>query len=160
MPTQRQIYASFTDIEALFIERVHTLVWCNAATISTRNRPRSRIWHPIWEGSAGWLLTWRNTLKTRHLEHNPYVSLAYIADIARPVYVDCSALWKDDLEDKQHVWNLFETTPEPLGYQPGSIFERVDHLDLGLLQFIPWRIEVFDSPAKSSVWLAEEQPGQ
>lgn len=35
----------FADIEAEFIRRVHTMVWCTAATIDTRNRPRTRILH-------------------------------------------------------------------------------------------------------------------
>ena len=66
--------ASFSELEAEFIERVHRVVWCNVATIDTHNRPRSRILHTIWEGPVGWIATNRHTLKTKHLLHNPYVS--------------------------------------------------------------------------------------
>ncbi|HXV44531.1 MAG TPA: pyridoxamine 5'-phosphate oxidase family protein, partial [Anaerolineae bacterium] len=94
---------SFRDIEKEFIERVHSIVWCSVATVDTQNRVRSRILHPLWEGSTGWIITRRNSLKAKHLAHNPFVSLAYIADIAHPVYADCTAEWADDLESKQRV---------------------------------------------------------
>ena len=42
---------NFAEIEAEFIERVHTMVWCSAATVDRQGRPRSRILHPIWEGA-------------------------------------------------------------------------------------------------------------
>ena len=50
---------NFVDIEAEFIERVHSRVLCTAATIDTKQRPRSRILHPIWEGvnRLGWHLS-------------------------------------------------------------------------------------------------------
>ena len=85
--------SSFSEIEAEFIERIHRMVWCNVATIDTLNRPRSRILHPLWEGATGWITTRRNLHKAKHLAHNPYVSLAYIADLAKPVYVDCKTEW-------------------------------------------------------------------
>src|ERR1700716_3263768 len=96
--------ASFVEIEREFIERVHKMVWCNVATVDSRNRPRSRILHPMWEGATGWIATWRNTLKARHLENSQYVSLAYIVDVWNPVYVDCLATWNDDLDIKRRVW--------------------------------------------------------
>ena len=34
---------SFSAIETEFIDRVHNVVWCNLATIDTRNPPPSRI---------------------------------------------------------------------------------------------------------------------
>lgn len=45
----------FSTIEAEFVERVHKMVWCNAATIDSQQRPRSRILHPIWEALPGGL---------------------------------------------------------------------------------------------------------
>jgi hypothetical protein len=77
---------SFAEIETEFIRRVHTMVWCSMATMDTRNRLRSRILHPIWEVAVGWASARPHSLKAKHLAHNPYVSLAYIADIAKPVY--------------------------------------------------------------------------
>lgn len=51
---------SFSDIETEFIKRAHTAVWCSAATLDTTNRLRSRVLHPIWEGSTGWVATGRH----------------------------------------------------------------------------------------------------
>jgi general stress protein 26 len=144
--------SSFVEIEAEFIKRVHTVVWCNVATLDTENRPRSRILHPIWEGTTGWIATRRHSLKARHLAHSPYISLAYIADIARPVYVECTAEWADDMADKQRIWDMFLAVPPPLGYDPAPIFQSADHPDFGLLKLAPWRIEVADFPAQRQVW--------
>jgi hypothetical protein len=81
----------FAEIEAEFIQRVHAMVWCSMATLDTRNRLRSRILHPIWEGAVGWASARPHSLKAKHIAHNAYVSLAYIGDIAKPVYADCKA---------------------------------------------------------------------
>ena len=79
------IVSSFAEIEKEFIERVHKMVWCSLATLDTRNRVRSRILHPIWEGATGWAGSRRHSLKANHLAHNPYVSLEYISEPSRPV---------------------------------------------------------------------------
>jgi uncharacterized pyridoxamine 5'-phosphate oxidase family protein len=151
---------NFADIETEFIGRVHTMVWCSVATIDTHGRPRSRILHPIWEGNTGWIGTHRHSHKARHLEANPYVSLAYIQDVMKPVYVDCKAEWVDDLAQKQRVWDLFKNAPPPLGYDPAHDFIRPDHADFGLLRLMPWRIDLVSFPAPSfsegtKVWYRE-----
>ena len=140
---------NFADIEAEFIERVHTVVWCNVATIDSQNRPRSRILHPIWEGATGWIATNPDSFKAKHLTKNPYLSLAYVADITSPVYADCKAEWVDDVATKQRIWDLFKNTPEPLGYDPASFFGSVDAPGYGLLKLTPWRIDVVTFPAPS-----------
>jgi len=149
--------SSFAEIEDEFIERVHRMVWCSVATLDTRNRVRSRILHPIWERAAGWASSRRHALKEKHLAHSPYCSLAYISDVARPVYVDCTAEWADSAADKQHLWDLFETFPPPLGFDLGKIFKGVDDPEFGVLKFSPWRIELFDisAPKERRVWLSE-----
>lgn len=139
----------FSEIEAEFIKRVHTMVWCSAATVDTQNRPRTRILHPIWEGATGWIGTHRNSHKSRHLSNNPYMSLAYIAEIFKPVYIECRAEWVDDLEQKKRVWEMFKTAPEPLGYDPASTFGSPDHENFGLLRLTPWRIDLTSFPAPS-----------
>jgi hypothetical protein len=144
---------NFHELADEFIARVHSVVWCNMATVDPVGRPRSRIVHPIWEGPSGWIGTRRNSFKNQHLTHNPYVSLAYTADIARPVYVDCVAEWADAFADKQRVWELFATAPEPLGYDPAPFFIAADHPDFGLLKLTPWRIAVVtQSPPDAMVW--------
>jgi uncharacterized pyridoxamine 5'-phosphate oxidase family protein len=137
----------FSEMEAEFIERVHTMVWCNAATVDSKQRPRSRILHPIWESKVGWIGTNRNSHKSRHLDNNPYMSLAYIANIAQPVYVDCTAEWVDDITERQRIWDLFKGAPEPLGYDPAPIFGSIENF--GLLKLTPWRIDLTTFPAPS-----------
>lgn len=139
----------FSEIEEEFIRRVHTMVWCNVASNDAKHRPRSRILHPIWEGSTGWIGTHRNSYKSRNLEHNPYVSLAYITDVFKPVYADCNASWVDDLNEKVRIWNLFKNAPPPLGYDPATDFISPDHENFGLLKLTPWRIAIVTFPAPS-----------
>ena len=113
----------FSEIEAEFIKRVHTMVWCSAATVDVQGRPRSRILHPIWEGATGWVGTHRN--KARHLARNPYMSLAYITEIMKPVYVDCTAEWVDGLKTggasgicSRPRRRLWATTPRTISSAP------------------------------------------
>jgi hypothetical protein len=143
---------SFAEIEAEFIERVHRVVWCSAATVDSKNRPRSRVWHTYWEGQVGWIATRRQTLKTQHFARNPYVSLGYVGEVFRPVYVDCAVQWADDLADKERVWNLFKNAPPPLGYDPAPIFISPDHENFGILKLTPWRIELATPPEHRKVW--------
>ncbi|MBZ0293978.1 MAG: pyridoxamine 5'-phosphate oxidase family protein [Anaerolineae bacterium] len=147
----------FSEIESEFLERVQKMVWCSVATVDSRQRPRSRILHPIWEGKTGWIGTHRTSYKGRHIDHNPYVSLAYIADVANPVFVDCVAEWVDDPAQKQLVWDLFKNTPEPVGYDPAPIFGDLE--TFGVLKLTPWRIDLVTFPFESmatgtKVWRA------
>lgn len=143
---------SFHEIEPEFSERVLRVVWCNVATVDRQGRPRSRILHPIWEGATGWVITRRHSFKEKHLARNPYASLAYVAEIAKPVYVDCAVSWSDDPADKRRIWDAFKSAPAPLGYDPGTIFGSVDDLGCGLLRFDPWRVELGNFPGTPLVW--------
>jgi hypothetical protein len=152
MPDVRE----FADIEAEFTARVGRVVWCNMATMDAKGRPRSRIVHPIWEGALGWVGTHRGSFKNRHLGANSHVSLAYIADISRPVYVDCVAEWADDPLDKQRIWELFTSADAPLGYDPAPFFIAPDHPNFGVLKLTPWRVAIVtQSPPLALVWRNE-----
>ena len=140
---------NFSDIETEFLRRVRTMVWASAATIDAKGRPRSRILHPIWEGSTGWIATGRRTLKARHLDHNPYLSLAYIADVMNPVYVDCRISWEDDPAERRRVWDLIKSYPEPYGFDPAHDFVSPDNPAFGLLKLAPWRVDLVSFPAPS-----------
>jgi len=144
---------NFSDIEAEFIKRVHTMVWCAVATVDANGRPRSRVLHSIWEGSTGFIGTNPNSYKAKHLAHNPYVSLAYIADIAKPVYVDARTEWVNDMSERQRIWDLFKSAPLPLGYDPEPIFKNLD--GFGLLKLAPYRIQLDQFPAPSLIWRAD-----
>jgi len=152
---------SLLEIETEFIQRVHSMVWCSMATLDTKNRLRSRILHPLWEGATGWASARPQSLKAKHIAHCSYVSLAYVSDIARPVYVDCTAEWEFDSEKKKHVWELFETSPPPAGFDLGKIFKGLDDPEYGVLKFTPWRIELFDisDAVNRKVWLARSDAG-
>lgn len=142
------------DIEMEFRERAHSMVWCSFTTVDTLNRPRSRILHPIWENSTGWIATNRSSLKGHHLAHNPFISLAYIADPLKPAYAECTATWEADPECKKRIWDLFRSTPPPLGYDPAIIWHTVEHPEYGLLKLLPYRITLGNlaAPGESKVW--------
>jgi Pyridoxamine 5'-phosphate oxidase len=145
---------TFEEFEADFLERVNRMVWCNVATVDRQGRPRSRVLHPIWNGSTGWVGTFPDSFKVTHLEKNPYVSLAYVSDISKPVYADCVATWEDDLLVKLTVWNLFAAAPEPLGYDPSFIFGSHDDPRFGVLRMMPWRIQLDDiPPGTRRIWM-------
>ncbi len=143
---------SFSEIETEFIQRVHTVVWCSFATLDTQNRVRSRVLHPLWEGATGWIATRRHSPKEQQLAHNPHASLAYVADIVKPVYVDCLAEWDDTTASKERIWETFKAVAPPLGYDPALFFHSVDHPDYGLLRLTPWRIELFDATGETKIW--------
>ena len=90
---------AFEDLQEEFMARVRQAIYCALATIDRQNRPRSRIMHPIWEGPIGWVISWPESHKATHLARNPAVSLAYIADNEKPVYVDAIASWVEGSAD-------------------------------------------------------------
>ena len=144
--------ASFADVEEELLERVRRVVWCRAATVDTRGRPRSRAWHPIWEGKIGRIASMRHTLRTGPLDRNPYVSLSYLGDdVWKPVYIDCRADWDDTAAGEQRAWEMFLNTPPPVGYDPARIWNSLENPGFGVLKLEPWRIEIVDAPEESRV---------
>lgn len=154
--------ATFAHIKDEFLERVQGIVRCTAATVDTRGRPRSRIWHPIWAGRIGRIATNRNTLKTSHLANNPYLSLSYFdpQDPWRPVYIDCHAEWDETPEGKSRTWQMFVRAPAPVGYDPATIWNTPENPDFGVLVLYPWRIELVDAPGDSRVWRQQPHPNE
>lgn len=139
---------SFADIEEEFLRRVTQTVWCSMATVDRQGRPRQRIIHPIWEGSTGWIATGRHSLKEKHLARVPYVALSYWDQRHEQVYVDAYAEWDDDPATKRRIWELYKSTPPPLGYDPQIIWQGgVEDPTYGLLKLTPSRIELFSLQA-------------
>ncbi len=134
--------ASFAELEPEFLARVRRIVWCSVATVDARGRPRSRILHPIWEGSTGWVATRRHSFKGRHLARNPHVSLCYWDPQHEQIYAECRAEWDDDPETKRRIWELFRRTPPPLGWDPGLLWSSPADPEYGLLKLTPWRVEL------------------
>jgi general stress protein 26 len=156
----------FEDIAAEFGARVARMVWCSVATVDAQCRPRSRVMHPIWEGSVGWIGTWRTSvkakhrapsLKVRHLERNPYVSLAYVAEVNKPVYVDCRAEVIENPDERRRFCALARSLPPPYGHDPAEVFGGPDDPRFALLRLVPSRIALVEFPAppgKVIVWRA------
>ena len=135
---------SFADIEAEFMERISRIIWCTVTTVDRQGRPRGRLLHPIWEGSTGWIATGRTSFKSKHLSENPYVSLSYWDPKHEQVYADCNTRWIEDHAEKQRLWDLFKSTPEPLGYDPGLFWKGgPEDPEFGLLKLEPWRLELW-----------------
>src|SRR4051812_17453181 len=89
----------------------------------------------------------------QQLMPDPYVSLADIADTARPVFVDCFAEWTDAAADKRRVWELFATVPAPLGCDLAPFFIAADHPDFGVLKLTRWPIAVVSqAPPVFLIW--------
>jgi len=143
--------ASFAEIEQEFNARVNRIAWCTVATVDRKGRPRTRILHPIWEGTTGWILTNRHSHKEKHLARNPYVSLSYWDPQQQQIYADCRAGWVDDDGEKRRIWEMYKAAPPPLGYDPALIWQGgPEDPVLGLLKLTPWRIELsalMDAPA-------------
>jgi len=147
---------SFAEIEEEFIGRVQTAVYCNMATIDRQGRPRSRMIHPIWDGPIGWVISWPESHKAKHLKANPFVSLAYIQDKNRPLYIDAAAEWLDDVQEQQRIWDLHKTTPPPVGFDLEPHYGTIYHHYFGVLKFTPWRIELAELEGDPRIW----RPGE
>ena len=135
--------SSFADIEQEFRKRTDRIVWCTVTTIDSKGRPRSRILHPVWDGSTGWIATGRNSLKAAHLAGNPFVSCSYWDPQHEQVYADCRASWADDPAVKARVWELVKNAPPPVGYDPAIFWPGgAASPEFGALKLEPWRIEL------------------
>ncbi|MGE3074348.1 MAG: pyridoxamine 5'-phosphate oxidase family protein [Dehalococcoidia bacterium] len=127
------------------IEIAHHVVWGVMTTVDSRGRPRSRLVHPVWTlglgEPVGWLTTRKTPLKTRHLAGNPHVSIAYIAANTDFAYFDCTAEWADDLAGRQLCWDTFVEAPEPVRYDPATIWkDGPASEDFAALRFTPYRV--------------------
>jgi general stress protein 26 len=147
-----QEVSRFEEIEAEFMRRIQQAVYCSMVTVDRKNRPRSRMMHPIWDGPLGWVITWPKSHKAVHLAHNPAVSLTYSQDPYKPVYIDCTAAWVEEDAEKWRVWELHKQIPPPLGFDPQPHYGSIEGAYFGLLHFIPWRIELGDLNGTPRIW--------
>ncbi len=145
---------NFSVMAEEFDRRVKKIVWCTFTTIDRQGRPRSRMLHPIWEGTTGWVATGRHSFKAKHLAHQPYVSLTYWDPDHEQIYAECRAEWVEDAAIKQRVWDLYGDTPPPLGYDLKMFWSDPSDENYGVLKLTPWRIELSSLAdlANSRVW--------
>ena len=80
------------------------------------------------------------------------LSLAYMPEIERPVYVDGHAEWIESRDEQRRVWNLHASIPPPLGFDPEPHYGSIDHHHFGLLRITPWRIELGDLYGEPVIW--------
>jgi general stress protein 26 len=146
----------FEDIQAEFMDRAQQAIYCNVATVDLKGRPRSRVMHLIWEGPIGWVITWPESHKAKHLANNPHVSLAYISNPYKPVYVECIAQWVNEVNEQLRIWELHKSIPPPLGFDPEPGYGTIEDKYFGLLKFTPWRIELAELKAESLIWRPEK----
>jgi general stress protein 26 len=134
---------SWNDIAQTFDAHVRSIIWCTVTTVDTRGRPFSRVVHPVWDGATGWLMTGRQSLKAKHLAANPNVAISYFNPKLDTAMIQARAEWCDDAATKQRIWNLFKSTPEPVGYDP-QMFWRAGVTDpsFGVLKLTPFRIDL------------------
>jgi len=139
----RMDVATFAEIEEEFRKRTDRIVWCTVTTIDRKGRPRSRILHPVWDGSTGWIATGRNSLKATHLAINPFVSCTYWDPQHQQVYAECRASWADEQADKSRAWDMVKNAPPPVGYDPAMFWPGgPTSPEFGALKLEPWRIEL------------------
>jgi uncharacterized pyridoxamine 5'-phosphate oxidase family protein len=133
-----------------FLRITGETVFCSVTTVDEAGRPRSRMLHPIFVVSdgrpLGWALTAPTPLKTRHLADNPHVACTYWTPSHDTVFVDCVASWVEHDEEKADVWELFRSTPVPLGWGPEGMAgygeDEWRSPAFTPLRLEPWRVQV------------------
>lgn len=149
---EKPLIVSFAEMEADFLASTREIVWCTVTTVDGRGRPRSRIMHPIFtvgQGRpVGWVLTAATPIKTAHLAANDHVAVSSWSPAQHTMIADCRASWVEEPAAKRQVWDLFATTPAPLGYDPGGggVLSGPEDSAFTPLRFDPWRIQVLRFP--------------
>ncbi len=153
----------FEEIAAEFAARTARITLCTVASVDGSGRPRTRMLHPIWEGTTGWIATRPGTLLEKHLAANPHVSIQYWDQKRDKVIIEARTEWADDPATRHRIWALYKSTPEPQGYDLGDgYFTGPDGADFRLLKLNAWRIKLDGRPDAQGnppfrgVWRANE----
>jgi hypothetical protein len=140
---------SLSEVAPAFVEMAHAIVWCSAATVDGKGRPRTRILHPMWqwdgEHLVGWIATSPTPVKRAHLSTSPYMSINYWSPSHDTCVAECRAEWILDDAGRTELWNLFLNTPPPVGYNPTLIPAWTSPTcdAFAGLKLQPWRLRVF-----------------
>ena len=130
-----------------FIAMAHRIVWCSVATVDGQGRPHSRMMRPIWEWDRQALVGWVGTTPSPELVHlagSASVSCSYWEATQDTCTAECRTELVTDDADLARAWNLFATTPKPLGYDPAAIGVRSWNAPgFVVLRFWPWRLQVY-----------------
>ncbi|MEQ8859421.1 MAG: pyridoxamine 5'-phosphate oxidase family protein [Pseudomonadales bacterium] len=138
-----------SEIAPAFVEMAHRIVWCSAASVDARGRPRSRVLHPLWHWNGseliGWIATAPTPTKRAHLAASPFLSLNYWDPSQDTCVAECRAQWLFDDATRREVWSAFVNAPAPVGYDPAIIPGWTSPTDttFAALKLSPWRLRVF-----------------
>lgn len=141
--------SSLAEVAPAFVEMAHRIVWATVATVDRRERPRSRVLHPIWEWDGerlvGWVGTVPTPLKRAHLGKSPHASVNYWSPSQDTCTAECRAELVYDAATRERVWSLLKDGPEPVGYDPAIIPGWNEPSDdaFAALRLDPWRLRVF-----------------
>lgn len=145
--------AEFGTVAPAFAEMANRMIYCTLATVDRRGRPRSRMVHTLWQWDGrsltGWVGSMVTPMKRAHLENTPYVSCTFWdgAEVYDTCTAECHAELLLDEQSKRDGWELFKSTPPPIGYDPGAV--HPDWADgptspaWGVIRLEPWRLHVF-----------------
>ena len=140
--------SELSDVAPAFIEMAHRIVWCSAATVDAKGRPRGRILHPIWEfdGTSlrGWIATSPHSVKGAHLRKTPSISLTYWTANHDTATAECDAAFDPSDEARDGLWDRLKNGPAPVGYDPAIIpgWDTPRSDGFGALTLDPWRLRV------------------
>jgi len=139
---------TLSETASAFVDMAHRIVWCSAATVDAKGRPRARILHPIWEWDGthltGWIATAPTPVKRAHLEASPFLSCNYWTPSHDTCVAECAAEWAFDDATRERVWTLFKDGPAPVGYDPAIIpgWDGPRSPTFAALKLTPWRLRV------------------
>ena len=141
--------ADLSKVAPAFLEMAHRIVWCSAASVDRRGRPRSRVLHPLWTWDgrtlSGVIATGPTPTKRAHLDASPHLSLNYWTPAQDTCVAECRARWAFDDATRVYVWDAFKQAPAPVGYDPALIPPWKDGPTspaFAVLQLEPWRLRV------------------
>jgi hypothetical protein len=144
--------SDFAAIAAEFDRRVAKTIWCTLATVDTRDRARTRIVHPVWDGPVGWLGARAGTPKLAHITRRPDVSLLYWDPDHEQVTIDARATIESSLEARREAWAALQAPAPPYGFDPPIWPGGLGGEDFAAIRLVARRIELFGAPPV--VWKA------
>lgn len=142
--------AELETIAPAFVEMAHRIVWATGATVDRAGNPTTRVLHPIWEwdGAAlrGWIATSPQSVKARHLEAVPRLSLNYWQPNQDTCTADCNVVWESSPEERAAGWDRFANGPAPVGYSPSLIpgWDSPDAPAFGIIRVEPTSLRLMD----------------
>ena len=139
------------EISAELDRRLRRTIWCAFTTVDARNRPRTRLVHPVWNGATGWLTTRTGTPKLDDIRANTAVSCFWWDPNHEQVTIDAHATVALSQAERQRGWDECAAPPEPYGFDPATIFpDGPSDPGLTIVRLDATRIELWGVPKQ--VW--------